>query len=173
MERQRYPTDLTEAQWNKIAHLFPQPQTHGRTGRPRLIPVREILNALFYQAKAGGGWRMLPHDLPKWQTVYYYLRVWTLTGQLQQVHDTLREQVRIQEGRESTPSAAIRGIGQEARYNWAGAFVSATGSVVPRLRCRAAAVGVMSGAVNMSPSGITIHSAAFLISDTQNRCWVR
>jgi putative transposase len=107
MERQAYPTDLTDAQWNKIKHLFPQQQTHGRTGRPRLIPVREILNALFYQAKAGGGWRMLPHDLPKWQTVYYYLRVWTLTGQLQQVHDTLREQVRLQEGRDPTPSAAI------------------------------------------------------------------
>jgi transposase len=107
MERKAYPTDLTDAQWNKIAHLFPQQQTHGRTGRPREIPIREILNALFYQAKAGGGWRMLPHDLPNWQTVYYYFRLWTLTRQLQQVHDTLREQVRVQEGREGTPSAAI------------------------------------------------------------------
>jgi|SRR5579871_4192091 len=107
MERKAYPTDLTEAQWNKIAHLFPQQQTHGRTGRPREIPVREILNALFYQAKAGGGWRMLPHDLPNWQTGYYYFRIWTLTGQLQAVHDTLREQVRTQDGRETTPSAAI------------------------------------------------------------------
>jgi transposase len=107
MERKAYPTDLTDAQWNKIEPLFSQRPTYSRSGRPREIPVREILNALFYQAKAGGGWRMLPHDLPKWQTIYYYLRVWTLTGQLQEVHDTLREQVRVHEGKEPTPSAAI------------------------------------------------------------------
>ena len=76
-------------------------------GRPREIPYREILNALFYVAKAGGGWRLLPHDFPKWQSVYYYFRVWTLTGLLQQVHDRLREDVRVQEGREPTPSAAL------------------------------------------------------------------
>lgn len=107
MERKAYSTDLTDAQWNKIAHLFPKPKTKGRTGRPRVIPYREIVNALFYQAKAGGGWRLLPHDLPNWQTVYSYFRVWTITGLLQQIHDTLRQQVRVQEGREPTPSAAI------------------------------------------------------------------
>jgi transposase len=107
MERKAYPTDVTDAEWNKIAPLFPQPKTKGRTGRPREISYREIVNALFYQAKAGGGWRLLPHDLPNWQTVYYYFRIWTLTGLLQQIHDTLREQVRVQEGRQPTPSAAI------------------------------------------------------------------
>ena|SRR5258708_39952802 len=107
MERKSYPTDLTDAEWNKIAGLFPEPKTKGRTGRPREIPYREILNALFYQAKAGGGWRLLPHDLINWQTAYYYFRIWTLMGLFQQIHDTLREEVRIQEGREPTPSAAL------------------------------------------------------------------
>ena len=107
MERKPYPTDLTDAQWEKIAPLLPQPKTRGKTGRPRQIPYREILNALFYQAKAGGGWRLLPHDFPKWQTVYYYFRIWTLMGVLQEIHDRLREDVRVQEGREPTPSAAL------------------------------------------------------------------
>ena len=103
MERKPYPTDLTDAQWEKIAPLFPAP----KMGRPRQIPYREIVNALFYQAKAGGGWRMLPHDLPVWQTVYYYFRSWTLMGVLREIHDRLREDVRVQEGREPTPSAAL------------------------------------------------------------------
>jgi putative transposase len=107
MQRKAYPTDLTDAEWGQVEPLFPQQQTHGRTGRPRQIPVREILNALLYQAKAGGAWRLLPHDLPKWQTVYYYFRIWTLTEQLQQVHDLLRERVRVKAGRDPTPSAGI------------------------------------------------------------------
>jgi putative transposase len=107
MERQAYPTDLTDAQWEQIAPLLPQQKTSGRTGRPRKIPYREIANALFYQAKAGGGWRLLPHDLPKWKTVYTYFRTWTQSGLLEKIHDTLREKVRTQEGREPTPSAAI------------------------------------------------------------------
>jgi len=107
MNRQAYPTDLTEAQWNWIAPRFPQPKTQGKTGRPRQIPYREIVNALLYQAKAGGGWRLLPHDFPNWQTVYYYFRIWTLMGLWQEILDALREQVRLQEGREPTPSAAL------------------------------------------------------------------
>ena len=103
MERKPYPTDLTDAQWEKLAPLF----APSKYGRPREIPYREILNALFYVAKAGGGWRLLPHDFPKWQSVYYYFRVWTLTGLLQEVHDRLREDVRVQESREPTPSAAL------------------------------------------------------------------
>ncbi|SRR5579872_470532 len=107
MERQAYPTDVTDAQWEKIAPLMPQRKTSGRSGRPREIPYREIVNALFYQAKAGGDWRMLPHDLPKWKTIYTYFRNWTRNGLLEKIHDTLREKVRVQAGREPTPSAAI------------------------------------------------------------------
>ena len=103
MKRTAYPTDLTDAQWERIAPLFPCPTT----GRPREIDYREIVNALLYQAKAGGGWRMLPHDLPKWQTVYHYFRQWTLMHLIEQIHDLLREQVRVQEDRNPDPSAAL------------------------------------------------------------------
>ena len=105
MERKPYPTDWTDAQWEKLAPLFAPPEY----GRPREIPYREILNALFYVTKADGGGRLLPHNFPKWQSVYCYFRIWTLTGLLQEVHDRLREDVRVQEGREPTPSAALLG----------------------------------------------------------------
>ncbi|MER5402709.1 transposase [Streptomyces sp. NPDC002599] len=36
----------------------------------------EILNALAYWLRAGCAWRLLPHDLPPWQTVCHYWRRW-------------------------------------------------------------------------------------------------
>ncbi|WP_429594493.1 transposase [Sphingomonas zeicaulis] len=43
-------------------------------GRPRKANSRELVNAILYFLRAGAAWRLLPHDLPPWQTVYYYLR---------------------------------------------------------------------------------------------------
>jgi transposase len=34
-------------------------------------------------------WRLLPHDLPPWQTVYYYLHRWQHEGVWDRVHYTL------------------------------------------------------------------------------------
>ncbi|WP_353963672.1 transposase [Streptomyces phaeochromogenes] len=45
-----------------------------RGGRPAKHPRREILNALVYWLRAGCAWRLLPDDLPPWQTVYHYWR---------------------------------------------------------------------------------------------------
>jgi putative transposase len=106
MSRRRYPSDLTEAQWAVIAALMP-PAINGRTGRPRKHDVRDIWNAIFYQARNGGTWRALPHDFLPWDTVWFHFRRWRDSGLLQRVHDTLREQVRLKAGKQPTPSAAI------------------------------------------------------------------
>ncbi len=53
--------------------------------------------------------RMLPRDCGPWSTVYAYFRRWRLAGIWEQIHTTLREQMRQQSGREPTPSAAILG----------------------------------------------------------------
>ena len=68
---------------------------------------REIVNAIFYVLRTGCQWRMLPHDLPPWQTVYTYFRNWRRDGTWQRIHDTLRRQVRQAAGRHPQPSAAI------------------------------------------------------------------
>ena len=104
MSRKPYPTDLTEQQWQLIASLIPAAKVGGR---PRTVNVREILNAIFYILTSGCAWRLLPHDLPPWATVYYYFRCWRITGLWQQINQTLREKVRRQRHREVTPSAAI------------------------------------------------------------------
>jgi putative transposase len=107
-ERTRYPSDLTDRQWCNIEPLFPpEERPAGRAGRPRTYPVRELVNAIFYLAKSGCAWRMLPHDFPPWKTVSYYFYTWRDAGLWETVHHVLRVDVRQLEGRAATPSAGI------------------------------------------------------------------
>ena len=104
----RYPTDLTDRQWSIVEPLLPRELPRGPGGRPVSHEKREVVDAILYMARAGCSWRMLPRDLPPWQTVYGYFRAWRKDGTLDRVHDALRERVRVQEeGREAQPSAGI------------------------------------------------------------------
>src|SRR5213595_1685766 len=82
--RARYPSDLTDFQWDNIEHPFPQ--ATGKRGRPRKYPLREIVNAALYLARGGCTWRMLPHDFPPWKTVSYYFYTWRDAGVWERVH---------------------------------------------------------------------------------------
>ena len=106
MERRAYPSDLTDQQWHTIQEVLPPPKG-GKSGRPPKWPRREIWNAIFYQARTGCQWRYLPHDLPPWELVWEHFQRWRDEGIIEAVHDALRQKVRVQEGREPTPSAAI------------------------------------------------------------------
>jgi transposase len=76
-------------------------------GRPAAHRRREIINAIFYVLRTGCQWRLLPHDLPPWLTVYSYFRAWRRDGTWQRIHDRLRRQVRRAAGRHPEASAAI------------------------------------------------------------------
>lgn len=104
MARQAYDTDMTDTQWDVVSQVFPD-ITSRKRGRPREHSIREILNAILYILTAGCVWRLLPHDLPPWKTVYHYFRTWSKDGTLRQVHTALRERVRQRAGRETEPSA--------------------------------------------------------------------
>ena len=104
MKRKRYPSDLTDAQWKRIEPLIP-PAKPG--GRDRAHAMRDIVDALFYVLRSGCSWRMLPHDLPPWQTVYTYFQQWRDDGIIERIHTALRQQLRLEAGREPEPSAAI------------------------------------------------------------------
>jgi putative transposase len=101
MNRRAYQTDLTDEQWEVLKPLLPNAE------RKRKYSLREIINALFYHTRAGGSWRLLPHDFPPWESVYGFFNKWSKNGTLQRIHDALRERTRIEAGREPTPSAAI------------------------------------------------------------------
>jgi len=98
-----YPTDMTDAQWAMLESLLPPPKTGGR---PRSVPLRDIVNAIFYIVVAGCAWRMLPHDFPKWKTVYHYFRVWRLDGTWEKIHAQLVQWERVAQGHQAAPSAA-------------------------------------------------------------------
>lgn len=101
MNRRAYQTDLTDTQWEVVKPLLPN------ADRKRKHSLREIINALFYHTRAGGSWRLLPHDFPPWGSVYGFFNKWSKDGTLERIHDSLRERTRVEAGREPTPSAAI------------------------------------------------------------------
>lgn len=103
--RMHYPSDLSDLQWDNIAHLFP-PEKRS-TGRPRKYSLREVVNAALYIARSGCSWRMLPHDFPPWGLVSNYFYTWRDAGLWEQVHAVLLDTVRAVAGREPTPSAGV------------------------------------------------------------------
>jgi putative transposase len=102
--RRKYPTDLTDAEWSCLEPHLPAPKA---TGRPRVYPTREILNAIFYVLRSGCSWRLLPHDFPPWRSVYHYFREFRLDGTWERMHAALRERVRVRLDRNPQPSAGI------------------------------------------------------------------
>jgi putative transposase len=102
--RKAYQTDLCDAEWSCLESHLPAPKANGR---PRIYPLREILDAIFYVLRSGCQWRLLPHDFPPWKTVYHYFRFWRLDGTWQRMHSALRQRVRVRLKRNPQPSAAI------------------------------------------------------------------
>jgi putative transposase len=104
--RPSYPSDLTDQEWERIEHLIPQPLWVENLQEP-LHDAREMLNAIRYRTRTGVAWRSLPHDFPPWQTVARRYYTWRDQGVFDTLHDMLRDEVRIAEGRSRDPTAAI------------------------------------------------------------------
>jgi putative transposase len=102
MNAHPYPTELTDAAWELIKHLLPPPKPGGRH---RELDMRAVIDAIVYVVDGGIKWRMLPHEYPKWPSVYWYCSQWRDSGAWQRLHDTLRAQVRQQAGRHKHPTA--------------------------------------------------------------------
>jgi putative transposase len=102
MTRDTYRTDLTDAEWNILEPHLPPP---AECGRPREQGWREILNGVFYLVRSGCAWRLMPHNLPPWKTVYHYYRRWRIDGTWERVNRIIRECLRVHLGRDAQPSA--------------------------------------------------------------------
>jgi transposase len=77
------PNKLSDSEWKYIEPHVPTPKAHGR---PRVHSPREILDAVFYVLKSGCQWRLLPHDFPRWPTVYHYFRTWLIDGTWEKIN---------------------------------------------------------------------------------------
>ena len=104
MESERYPTDLKDEEWAIIARLFTKSEKRGK--KPN-NDMRRIVDGCFYLLRGGISWRMMPHDLPPWKEVYYYLDKWRKNGKWEHINQVLREHYRTTSGRKSQPSAAV------------------------------------------------------------------
>ena len=105
MSRKSYSTDLNEDEQKLIEPLLPPRRS--KRGRKRIWSLLEIINAIFYVVRTGCAWRLLPHDLPPWQTVYYYFNKWKKDGVWEKIHNTLVQQTRIDADRDPEPSMGI------------------------------------------------------------------
>lgn len=98
-----YITDLTDSQWQAIQQRLP---LQIRLRKPK-HSLRTIINAILYITKGGIQWRLMPNDLPPWSLVYYYFRKWSVDGTVETIHDQLRASVRLQAGRDESPSLGL------------------------------------------------------------------
>lgn len=101
-----YESSLTDGQWAVLEPLFPQ-RDPSRGGRPLRYPRRLVLDTILYVLRTGTAWRHVPHDLAPWDTAYRWFRCWSADGTWDRVHDRLRDLVRVVEGRDPQPSAAV------------------------------------------------------------------
>ncbi len=104
----RYPTDLSDEEWEYIKSLVPASKSgKGKRGRPPALDRRSLVNGIFYVVRSGCAWRLLPSDFGPGQTVYGCFRRWSQDWTWTFIHDTLRDYVRKTQERKVAPSAAI------------------------------------------------------------------
>jgi transposase len=99
-----YSSNLSDAQWALLEPLIPAIKPDAAFS---VHERRALVDAILYVLRSGCAWRALPHDFPAWQTVYHSFRTWQRDGVWDQVLTALRMRIRVQEGREAEPSAAI------------------------------------------------------------------
>jgi len=102
--RKAYPSDLTDGQWEILEPLVP---AIAEDAANVMYERREIVNGILYVLRSGCPWRLVPHDLPAWGTLYWYFRIWRNEGVWDQILQSLRKQVRQKQGRDPEPSAAV------------------------------------------------------------------
>jgi transposase len=76
---------MTDAEWELIADLFPEPAA---TGRPPRKP-RELMDAIFWVVRTGAPWRDVPKEFGPWKTVYNHFDKWNSDGTLDKVRKRL------------------------------------------------------------------------------------
>ena len=101
---ERFESDLTDAEWDRLAPLLPP---SSGLGRPRQVDLREVVNALLYQLMTGCQWRALPPCFPKASTVRYYFYRWRDQGLYEDLVVALRGPARELEGRLPAATAGI------------------------------------------------------------------
>jgi transposase len=102
--RKPYPTDVSDEEWFFVA---PYLRLISEDAPQRRHDLREVFNALRWIVRAGAPWRMLPHDFPRWETVYQQTQRWIKAGCFETIVHDLRAMLRWSAGRADPPTAVI------------------------------------------------------------------
>ena len=100
LERQSYPTDLTDDQWTQIKPLFVGMREYKHS-------KRELTNAVLYLVDSGCKWRQLPHDFPPYSTVHSFYRRARLNGLWDKILEHVVKLTRKKANRKTKPSYAL------------------------------------------------------------------
>ncbi len=104
----RYPSDMTDAEWEVVRPLLPVPGwLRGRGGQPEAYCHRAMLDAVRYLVDNGIKWRAMPAGFPPWDRVYAFFRRWRDHVLVKEFHDRLRGRVRQEAGRDAEPTAGV------------------------------------------------------------------
>jgi transposase len=104
MERQTYPSDGSDDEWSFVA---PYLTLMTEDAPQREHSLREVFNGLRWIVRTGAQWRMMPHDLPPWAAVYQQTQCWLKADVFEAIVNDLRALLRLAQGRNAYPSAAI------------------------------------------------------------------
>ncbi len=98
-----YSSNLTDSEWKKIANFF----DCGNYGNRSEHAKKDLVNAVLYITKTGCQWRLLPHDLPPWQTVYSFFRRAKKKGIWDNILKVIVAETRENSGKNPSPSYSI------------------------------------------------------------------
>ena len=90
--------DLTDAQWELLDSLIPEP-TRRKDGRGRpWRGRREVLNGVLFILRTGAAWADLPERYPPYQTCHRRFQQWVRSGVMRGVLDALAEDLHTRGG---------------------------------------------------------------------------
>lgn len=104
MTRKPYPSDVSDAEWALVA---PYLTLMTEEAPQREYPLREVFNGLRLMVRSGATWRMMPNDLPPWNVIYQQMQRWIKAQVFESLASDLRAVLRIVDGRNEQPTAAI------------------------------------------------------------------
>ncbi len=103
-KRKPYPSDVSDDEW---AFVAPYLTLMKEDAPQREHSLREVFNGLRWIVRSGAEWRLMPHDLPPWHTVYQQTQRWLRAGVFEAIVSDLRMLLREIENRAPNPRAAI------------------------------------------------------------------
>jgi transposase len=122
MERKQYPSDMSDDEWTFVA---PYLTLMSEEAPQRDYSLREVAGGLRWLVRSGSSWRLMPHDLPPWYTVYQQTQRWVRAGVFEAIVHDLRHLIRLGAGRDEDPTPSSMMVEQcNPRHKAAGARVT-------------------------------------------------